>query len=492
MSVRIRVVVALAVAVAAVALMLGAAAAGVLLRWQDDGVVVCDELYDQKEHEAVADGSGGAIVVWRGMSGTTQIGHIYAQRLDADGNSLWYTNGITVSDGTYPNEDEPAVAPDGVGGAFVAWYIGTAYGDVVAQRLDADGNMLWDTGGLTVCTAERGRSSPAMTPDGSGGVIVAWTDTRDEQNTDRDIYAQRFDANGNRLWGTAGISVCTAADEQRFPVIASDGAGGALVTWKDWRKGTNDYNVYVQRLDGNGNTLWYTNGITVCGQSGNQEHARLVSDGSGGAIITWHDYRSGSSPVTGWDVYAQRVDAGGDTVWLTGGVTVCALSNNQEFPEIIPDGSGGAIIAWRDNRITSDTSIDVYAQRLDGDGNALWITDGVTVTAADGAQNYPQIAPYWSGGAVVAWTDKRDGEDDIYAQRLGYNGTVMWLEDGVSICTAEGSQDQPRIVSDDDWGCIVAWRDGRDRDTNDWDIYAQRARGAATVNLPLVMRNHSG
>ena len=37
--------------------------------------------------------------------------------------------------------------------------------------------------------------------------------------------------------------------------------------------------------------------------SGDQDQPSIVSDGAGGAIITWHDRRSG----TNWDIYAQRV-----------------------------------------------------------------------------------------------------------------------------------------------------------------------------------------
>jgi len=42
--------------------------------------------------------------------------------------------------------------------------------------------------------------------------------------------------------------VCTAANGQAYPTIVSDGSGGAIITWYDDRSGTND--VYVQRVEG--------------------------------------------------------------------------------------------------------------------------------------------------------------------------------------------------------------------------------------------------
>jgi len=51
---------------------------------------------------------------------------------------------------------------------------------------------------------------------------------------------------------------------------------------------------------------WLYNGVALCTASGDQQHPAIVSDGSGGAIVTWMDSRSGNL-----DIYAQRVDGFG-------------------------------------------------------------------------------------------------------------------------------------------------------------------------------------
>src|SRR5438477_366894 len=84
----------------------------------------------------------------------------------------------------------------------------------------------------------------------------------------------------------------------------------------------------------------------------------IVADGSGGAIVTWEDSRSG----THFDIYAQRVSAAGVPQWTANGVALSTTGGNQEYPVIVADGSGGAIVAWEDNR--SGTSYDIYAQRV--------------------------------------------------------------------------------------------------------------------------------
>ena len=65
--------------------------------------------------------------------------------------------------------------------------------------------------------------------------------------------------------------------------------------------------------------------VPLCTAGGNQYNARVSSDGAGGAIVAWHDRRTGSNA----DIYAQRVDASGTVLWTTNGV---ALSTAPSVP----------------------------------------------------------------------------------------------------------------------------------------------------------------
>src|SRR5262249_46702677 len=62
-------------------------------------------------------------------------------------------------------------------------------------------------------------------PDGSGGMIFAWTDFPGFN----EIRAQRVTNEGVPLWGAAGVTLCSAANSQWYPAIVSDGVGGAIV-----------------------------------------------------------------------------------------------------------------------------------------------------------------------------------------------------------------------------------------------------------------------
>ncbi len=402
----------------------------------------------------------------------------------AFGTPLWQDDGVGVSVALQSQLD-PQIVSDGSSGAIVTWEdyrnsATTGY-DIYAQRMDSNGNALWQTDGVSLCIASSSQSDPQIASDGSGGAIVTWEDQRDFGTTGKDIYARRVDGSGNALWETNGVSLSVALNDQQVPQIASDGSGGAVVTWIDKRDDvTTSQDIYVRRVDGNGNALWYTDGVTICEASNAQEYPQIASDGSGGAIVTWTDLRD-----DGGDIYAQRVYSDGTVAWASDGVSLCVDSNIQHDQEIVSDGSGGAIVTWMDYR---DSQWDIYAQRVDSSGNALWQDDGVPLCSFNWHQQDPQIVSDGAGGAIVTWEDYRYSQWDIYAQRVDSSGNALWVTDGVSLCVDSNDQVNPRIAPDGYWGAIVTWRDERGSDR---DIYAQRVGGVASdVNLPLVAKNY--
>ena len=107
---------------------------------------------------------------------------------------------------------------------------------------------------------------------------------------------RRVDGSGAVLWTADGVAVCTATDHQEWPVICSDGSGGAIITWMDSRSGYAD--IYAQRVDGSGAVKWTADGVAVCTATPNQYYPTICSDGAGGAIITWSENRSAPSGMT--------------------------------------------------------------------------------------------------------------------------------------------------------------------------------------------------
>ena len=407
---------------------------------------------------AISAGSDGTVHVWtesrRGRTG------VYAQRLDATGVAQWPDTGVAVCLAAGEQLD-PVAAPDGAGGAIVAWADGRSGGTwhIYAQRLDAGGVRAWADGGVAVCTAYFSQAEPAITADGAGGAIVAWQDWRTP--TLASIYAQRVSGAGVALWTPDGVPVSVAPTNAWYPKLVSDDTGGAIVAWQDWRSGT--YDVYAQRVGAAGVALWMANGVAVCAAAGDQVDPRLARDAAGGAIVVWDDARG-----TTHDIYAQRVSGGGAIAWATNGVAVCAAAAHQIAPAVAPDGAGGAVVAWQDQRGGGN---DIYAQRVGPWGAPAWTADGVAVCAAAGNHLRATVATHGDEGSVIAWEDFRSGlgKSDVYAQALDAAGAPAWAADGIPLCAAAEHQSWPTAVPLGA-GVVVAWQDAR---AGDPDLYAQ-------------------
>ncbi len=212
--------------------------------------------------------------------------------------------------------------------------------------------------GVPVCIWPGKPSIPRIASDGAGGAIITWGDDRIYQNFD--IYAQHMNAAGVPQSTAAGVALCTAVNNQYSPVIASDGARGAFVTWKDYRSGTTS-DIYVQRVDAAGVPQGTADGVPVCTALNDQVGPMIIPDGKGGAIVTWQDFRNPSG-----DIFAQRVNATGAPQWTADGVAICTAIYDQSSPAIATDDAGGAIVTWYDFR--SATSNDIYAQNIRADG----------------------------------------------------------------------------------------------------------------------------
>jgi hypothetical protein len=435
-------------------------------QWQLDGVPLSTAAGNQGSPQIVSLGDGGAIVTWGGEG-------VYAQRVGAFGLAYWVTDGVVLCSASGYQSYLAAVS-DGVGGAIVVWRdYRTGELTTYAQRVDASGIVQWAPDGVAISTFAGSQTTPPIVADGTGGAIVAWDDNRGSQH---DIYAQRIDATGTVQWATNGIALCTAPEAQVPTAIVSDGVGGAIVAWSDYRHNWKFPSTYAQRIGASGIVPWTIDGVAVCTEYSYNPQA--VTDEASGAIVSWVDARGGP----GARMYAQRIDHLGIVQWVTNGVVLCSVSGGSS-QNIISDEVGGAIVTWADSRVAY---WDIYAQRVDAAGMVQWATDGVAICTSSGEQYAPEIVSDRAGGAFVTWQDYRNGNADIYAQRVDPSGTIGWMADGVAICSASGDQLRPAIESDGDAGAIVTWRDSRNG--ND-DIYAQRVDGGG--DIPTVVGKRS-
>jgi hypothetical protein len=374
------------------------------LRWGSG--LALNTLRCQYPPRLIEDGSGGAIVVWgeaEEKDGGVYERINYAQRIGPEGELLWEQRGRLV-----PGlKGVPCIVSDGSGGAIIVSM--ELDGKIKAQRMDQHGEPMWSEDGITIRST---CSDPGVLADGSGGAIIVWPDQRVASGR-YDIYAQRISAEGEILWQEGGIPVCVPQHAQTTPKIVSDGSDGAIVAWPG-------DGVRIQRLSPYGEPLWDKEGMQLGALSQIQiissPSIRMIPDNTGGAIVAWNRQAqrvnsegelqwaepmnlsigihsitddgssgaiiAGDSPKKyGHSPRAQRINSYGEPMWGEGGVQLFT-GPQADFPgfmySVVSDNSGGAILVANTGKYVAywDT---LYAQKIDSQGKVLWGDEGVQI-----------------------------------------------------------------------------------------------------------------
>jgi hypothetical protein len=240
--------------------------------WADGGVPV--GFPSHVYFSMVGDGYGGAFLAFT-VLGNDGFAKVAVQRVNGAGEPLWGGNGVVAGAADYYQE-VPDIIADGAGGAMVLWVDHRNYDlatfdntDIYAQRFSAEGSPLWTGDGLPICVLPGMQDNPRLVADGIGGAIMVWKDCRDYLDRDAcfagaDIYAQHVTAQGKFLWRLNGAPVARATGTQGVPYgmpprnsiqIATDFSGGGILAWPDGRNGfcsnavfTTECDVYAQRI----------------------------------------------------------------------------------------------------------------------------------------------------------------------------------------------------------------------------------------------------
>ena len=339
--------------------------------------------------------------------------------------------------------------------------------DIFIQKLDANGNFIWakQMGGTG---SDFGRS---ITVDTSGNVYTTGTfegtvdfdpgvDTVNFTSAGSyDIFIQKLDANGNFIWAKQmggskldnGTSIAIDTSQNiyitgYFYNTADFDPGEGVVNLTS----AGDYDIFVEKLDSNGNLLW----VKQMGGSEWDQGNSIAIDASQNIYTTGYftgtadfDPREGTENLTSagyQDIFVLKLDTNGDFLWAKqmGG------TDGDAGQSIAVDASGNVNIIgyFRETAdfdpgegtasLTSTGGVDIFVQKLDTNGNFLWVKQ------MGGAIFYGySIALDTSGNVFTAGCfegtadfDPGEGTANIssakannFIQKLDANGDFVWV-----------------------------------------------------------------
>jgi hypothetical protein len=179
-----------------------------------------------------------------------------------------------------------------------------AFGSFASAQWSNTTNQFYDSLHMPVSIALQTQKNPIVLisyPD--EGYFVIWEDDRNYATTKTDIYAQKYDQSGNRLWAADGVAVSNGANIQHYvsntnddyrnhPYAATDSAGGFYLCFLDDSIGTySSERVAVQHVLSDGSRrfspIGYIISQTPSGQSYTHSAPFLIPDANKGFYISF-------------------------------------------------------------------------------------------------------------------------------------------------------------------------------------------------------------
>jgi hypothetical protein len=423
---------------------------------------------------------------------------LYAQKITTNGLVAWgdSTQPVLIRSGASIHLKHTAIA-DGAGGAYIAWIdyrddIDGILGEIYMQHINAAGELLWALNGIRItATIERDEKDVFMCSDGGTGVIVAWN--WEDYLTNKTVSAQRVNTSGVVQWAPNGVIVADGGGFRWASTVVPDGNNGAIFLLTDTRNIPNGNNyqflfgqsnpdplinldLYAQRLNGTGTALWGAMGVPVCTAPYRQNADAaegVIPTFDGGAIFVYNDGRNNPANSGIFDIYAQKVDANGGALWASNGIAVANTVKNENITSVIPNGTGGAVVAWQ-----NETNFRLMMQNINNAGAKSWLSTGIFVTPITDIINTAKLV-LDSNLQYVCVYESFNSIISVQAQKLDVNGNLLWNPAGVSVANNSNSTPSAlRVVLSEDSSIIATWEDFRNPTT---DLYSSKLLADGTL-----------
>ncbi len=260
-----------------------------------------------------------------------------------------------------------------------------------------------------------------------------------------DVFVAQLDYLGNWLWvKTAGG---TSLDQGTGISLDFDGCVYVCGTFNNSATfGTTTLtshgalDIFVAKLDNNGNWLWAVN----AGGSGDDAGYQITTDSVGNSYITGQFSQTANfgalslASVGASDIYVAKLDNDGNWLWAT---RAGGLGNDfgygitrDYYGNIYTSGDFHGVADFGATSLTSTgLYYNNYVAKLDANGNWLWATRGGGTADAELApaisigQGGIHLAGYFAGTADFGAVNlTSQGSQDIYVACLDIAGNWLW------------------------------------------------------------------
>jgi hypothetical protein len=380
--------------------------------------------------------------------------NIYGQRYYPDLSTMGDT--FRINDSGIPNTSfEPAVKSFTDGGFVTVWVDISAGNNLYARRYNSSGSPLGSSFKVNSLSGIAPPKSPSVSFDKNGRFVIAWEDYR---NLDADIYFQRYDSSGAALGNNVLANIDSLSDDQYYPSVAKRANGEFMITWVDTRAGK--VNIFARLFDTAGNAK--TSPFKVNSDTGSAQHwePEIDSDTMKNYTIVWGDYRN--EPA----IYFQKYDSAGTAIGSNTKLSDDGAQGFKNNPSLSLMPNGDLTSVWSDHR---GNSYDIYSQSVIS-GILSGTNSRLNDDSTGAVQDEPAVAKDLDKNFILAWTDYRNGNGDIYLKKFTRFGDLVFSDRKADTNNSSSPCAQPDLAADGSRNILAVWQDFRDG----LNIYAQR------------------
>lgn len=389
--------------------------------WADNGLLISNNLSMSwlTDWDMAVDQDECAILVFQDVR--NGYNNIYAYRISPQGEFLWGSNGLALSNNT-DFEAAPIVTITAQNNAVFAW---SRENTIMIQKVNSSGQKLWGESGIQLQGAED-FTWPTFIPVQEDEILMAFfKQTGPSWSPTKNLFVQRFDPDGQQMWGS-GIAISNNAGIPAYVKarIISDGDNGAFVSWH--RSPGNIFDAYVQHIKHNGNLDFPVNGLMLSLSTGTHQLDPVMAfnDLTDDLYVFWreHDANQNNRGISG-----QRISSAGNRLWGDYGKVIIPMQGGEKASLDVAITDGEPVITFSDSPSGSANSF-LRAIRLDNNGNTVWLGGQRSVSSAASDKLHVVSTEFINDQLIMAWEDKRNDGGDVYAQNLKPNGTLGPLQ----------------------------------------------------------------
>ncbi|GEM_PF-6265358 len=254
---------------------------------------------------------------------------------------------------SYPKPLYINAVSDNSNGAILSLY---QNGMIYLRRVGSDGKTIWTK---QITNNPSHISSYKISPNNFGGAFLFWGESKSRDPNQYLLYAQSIDANGNCLWGRKNVLLSSQSVYSVPYNILNEEDSGVLFSWIIVKNG---HEIRIQRVDVLGNVLWGKDGKQVVFSKDRIGELNLVSN-LDRVFVVWTVEQENHSYI-----YVQILDLDGNILLQSGGIRLDTNSSYCRNVYAISYNAYGLIILFQDGY---GDPAPIYAIRLDYQGKQI-------------------------------------------------------------------------------------------------------------------------